>query len=171
MLVSAAYNLGVGGETTDGLKCRFENELLVRCHKKMKLTVLMQYGLNDMVLHKGKNRVPIDYFKRNLASCIWFAKERKIDVGLMTLHPFKESLDGNPDCFGHLRTLQDVNLYNDALSELAKEYNAKLIDVTKDFKSDTMLAEDGIHPNALGHHTIAKVIERHLFSGELFQKE
>jgi lysophospholipase L1-like esterase len=166
----AAYNLGIGGETTDGLKKRFENELSARRLKNSKTTVLFQYGLNDMVLHKGKNRVPLTYFKRNLVACIQYSLERKLDVGLITIHPFSESLDNKVDCFGHIRSLTDVGLYNEALYELAALYGCQLIDVEKIFRAETMLAEDAIHPNALGHQAIAGLIEEQLFARQLSLK-
>ncbi len=162
LLKTAAYNLGIGGETTDGLKQRFEQELLARYHKGMASTVLFQYGLNDMVIHKNKNRVPLNYFKRNLQVCLDKAQSLGVEIGLIGILPFCETLDGKENCYGHLRFSRDVALYNDCLMELAEVYGAAFIDVSSEFDATSMLMEDGIHPNADGHEIIEHSIYRWL---------
>ncbi len=153
-LSTAAYNLGVGGETTDGLKRRFEFELRSRCHRNMTSVVVLQYGLNDMVIHKGKNRVPVPYFKDNLGECLKLANQLNIKAGLISILPFERKLDGVENCFGHLRFFKDIAVYNNALVELARDVGASIIEVAPGFVQSEHLSEDGIHPNSAGHDEI-----------------
>lgn len=161
-LQTAAYNLGIGGETTDGLKHRFERELLARYHKGMVSTVLFQYGLNDMVIHKNKNRVPLSYFMHNLQVCVEQAEKLSLNIGFISILPFSETLDGIENCYEHLRFTRDIALYNESLMKLAEYYHADFIDISSEFDPASMLMEDGIHPNAKGHEHIARSIYRWL---------
>jgi lysophospholipase L1-like esterase len=48
---TTVFNLGVPGETTDGLRLRFEPEVKPRIFRSSKTTIILNYGANDIVVH------------------------------------------------------------------------------------------------------------------------
>lgn len=46
------FNLGIPGETTDGLRLRIEFEVQRRILRSKKTTIILNYGANDIVVHK-----------------------------------------------------------------------------------------------------------------------
>lgn len=156
------FNLGVPSETTDGLAHRIENEVKARVYPKQSNTAILFYGLNDLVIHKNKNRVPIEYFRRNLLSAINALMEVNVQVMLINLPDFDKTNDGVIDSAGKLRNLDDVSLYNQALSHIAAELKVTLIDLNSAFKKhplQDLLHSDGIHPNAKGHEVIYQLLK------------
>ena len=155
------YNLGIASETTDGLKRRFLVELSHRLVKKASPIVVLSYGMNDLVIHKNKNRVPIDYFCANLETCIKSAQERKAKVIISNLPFFSQRLDGQINLHGDIRFIEDVSRYNLALEELCKRTDSVLFDMNNLLNSrrEEVIAADGLHPNELGHQlTYQKIL-------------
>ena len=157
------YNLGIASETTDGLKLRFNNELESRTRNKEITHVILSYGINDLVIHKNKNKVPVQYFERNLSACIEFAKEKNVNVILNSILPIRKSLDGIPSQHGDLRNIIDIKSYNQSLQKLAEEFDCVFNDLSECFESqkeELIYGTDGIHPTSLGHQLIyQKVIQ------------
>jgi len=159
------YNLGVGGETTDGLAARFNNEYLSRAINSQKSLVIFSYGANDIVIHKNKNIVPIKYFIRNLSQCIEFAKSKKSEVILLGLTPISESIEGKENQHGNIRFDKDIKLYNQALEKLAQKNQVLFVDTYSKFckkGKQNLLAKDGVHPNTNGHLVIYSIIKSKL---------
>ena len=158
------YNLGIGGETTDGLKRRFETEYRARAMKNANNVVLFQYGINDIVIHKRKNIVPPDYFVRNLTHCIDFAVKAGSQVCLLNLLPISDDSDGIINQHGDLRHMQDVLEFNQLIEGLAGRLNCQLFDLYTPFNLDKshLLTCDGLHPNTDGHKLLYRVITQEL---------
>jgi lysophospholipase L1-like esterase len=161
----SVYNLGIGGETTDGLCIRFEIEFQARIKKGLKTLVMFAYGANDIVMHKNKNIVPLGYFIRNLKQCIQKAKQNASEVILLSLTPINDSIDGIINQHDKLRYSKDIIIYNSALKVLAEETNSIYLDTYGQFISndkDGLLSSDGLHPNSAGHQVIQKMVKQKL---------
>jgi len=159
------YNLGITGDDTDGLKKRFEVELNARIINKQDNIVLLSFGINDLIIHKNKNKVPIEYFQSNIEGCISLAKQKNISVVIMSILPCSQKLDGERNVYGHLRNLSDINLYNECLKRIAKRHQCEYLDIFSQFQEKNeveLLAEDGLHPNANGHDLIFNQVEKFL---------
>ena len=156
------FNLGIPSETTDGLARRVESEFKARVYPKQSNTAILFYGLNDLVIHKNKNRVPLEYFERNLVSVIEFLINTHVQIMLINLPDFQKFNDGIIDQAGKLRNLEDVALYNQALSRIASQYQTVLLDLNSAFKKyslEEVFHSDGIHPNAKGHDVIYQLVK------------
>jgi len=161
------YNLGVGGETTDGLKNRFEVEFNSRILKGQPSNVIFAYGSNDIVIHKNKNIVPEEYFVRNLKACIDHAKSNGSQVILLSLLPIASAIEGKVNQHGKLRFESDVVKYNLILNKLAKEYCCEFLDSHSHFiqqESTLLLDNDGVPPNSQGHQMLYQLIQKKLIS-------
>ncbi len=159
------YNLGIAGETTDGLCIRFEVELKARIKKGLRSLVMFAYGANDIVIHKNKNIVPIEYFIKNLKQCIQKAKANDCEVILIGLTPIDDSIDGVVNQHDKLRYDNDVKRYNLSLEDLAKQTDSFFLDIYKGFVSNdkaSLLSSDGLHPNSAGHRVIYQLAKQML---------
>ncbi len=168
------YNLGVGGETTDGLVRRFDTELRARNIKGQKLILVFAYGTNDIVIHKDKNIVPQSYYINNLKHCIEAAKKFKADILLLSLLPISDSIEGIVNQHGKLRFDHDIQAYNLSLKNLSQEMNCEYMDLYASFiehNKQHCLSSDGVHPNSTGHHLLYQKIKHKLSSLTLFNTQ
>ena len=159
------YNLGVAGETTDGLVNRFDSELRARSIKGQSLIVVFAYGANDIVIHKDKNIVPEAYFIRNLKRCIESAKKFKADILLLNLLPIADTIEGKVNQHGKLRFDHDIQVYNFAIKKLSHEMNCEYLDLYACFADNNKqdyLCSDGVHPNLKGHKLLYQKIKQKL---------
>lgn len=159
------YNLGIGGETTDGLCIRFDVELRARLKKGLKSLVMLAFGANDIVIHKNKNIVPLKYFTRNLKQCIEMARENACEVILIGLTPIADSIDGVTNQHDKLRYGKDIKRYNSALENLAKINNCYFLDGYEQFilnNKTELLSSDGLHPNSKGHQVLYRMVKQTL---------
>lgn len=158
------YNLGIPGETTDGLVKRFnkEAELRIREDREVENIFIFAYGANDSAFIKSKNsfRVDPDNFKKNLIKIITEAKNFGNKIYIQTVTPIvEESMIYHPNK-DKARTNKWIEEYNSKIFELSKEYNIEIIDVNSAFlKQDYkyLFCKDGLHPNNNGHEIIFNI--------------
>ncbi|NVJ50832.1 MAG: hypothetical protein HWE11_10620 [Gammaproteobacteria bacterium] len=150
------YELGVGGETVDGLVLRMAREYQARAHQRARRWVLLQYGSNDVIKVKQKNRVPLAIFLRKMTQAIDFFRQQGCRVAVMSIWPVIERFDGCCDEAGWLRHNADIDSYNQALAELCLEQQVTWLRLAFDGHRDQAhWAPDGVHPSAQGHDFIA----------------
>ncbi|TQV77097.1 hypothetical protein FLL45_03870 [Aliikangiella marina] len=164
-LTTRVYNLGVAGDTSDGLVNRFESEFMARALPKQNTTVIFQYGINDIVFHKNKNRVPPKYFQRNLSGCFEFCRARKASIVVLPILSFAKADDGVENCHGHVRYIADVKQYNECLKSLTSDYSGQYIELNDTLEREIKrpLAADGLHPSDEAHQLIYDQIKEALF--------
>jgi lysophospholipase L1-like esterase len=172
---SGVINAGVGGNTTEDAKLRFEKDVMSR-HPDL---VIIQFGINDAAVDVWKNppsttpRVARDRYERNLEYFIQMLRERKSEIILMTPNPMQwnsklKALYGKPpyrvdetDGFNVL-----LRQYAEAVRVIAKEKNVPLVDVYAahevygrvENQSQSDLLLDGEHPNNKGQRLVADLL-------------
>lgn len=156
------YNLGIASETTDGVVSRIESEVKARRVGKSPSIALLGYGMNDIKIHKNKNLVPVEYFKRNLLSAINTLAILGVKVFLQNIPPINFELDGVPDQNNNLRFESDVLVYNRLIETIVKQNAAKVthldtFSVLTNAKQ-SIYADDKLHLNAIGHELIFKTV-------------
>lgn len=163
---TSIYNLGVQSENSDGLARRFEAELIARTFKKESKLILLSYGLNDVIIHKNKNRVPKEFFVKNLGHCINIALNNNCLVNLLSISPIAPEYDGKVNLDGHIRLQKDIDEYNDLIRDLTQEFNLGLIDIAKTYANkpsvSAYLCDDGLHPNDAGHEIILQTVTQQI---------
>jgi len=153
------YNLGIASETSDGLVARLESEIRARRIGKQNLIVVMSYGLNDIRIHKDKNIVPIEFFKRNFTRALDFVSSLKGQAIIVNLPPLNKKLDGVKDLQGNTRFLQDISVYNELLKQISDENDVDLIDVHSSLEQHKdIYASDLLHLNEQGHELIFRAL-------------
>ncbi|MBK1897132.1 SGNH/GDSL hydrolase family protein [Chryseobacterium paridis] len=161
------YNLGIGGETTEGLIKRMPHELDARNSAEGNV-VFIAYGANDLAIKNGSQMVAPDQFRENILTAIQYAKQFTNDVYLISILPFSKNVDGVQVASGKLRTNSEVLVYNKILQDIALENSFMYIDFYTAFLEDKeiLLSQDGVHPNEKGYGMMAEIaipiIEKYL---------
>lgn len=154
------FNLGIGGETTNGLIKRFEVELNARKSENNNL-VFFSYGANDLSIVDGKTLVTIDKYKENYLKVIKKTKEITSNIYIISIMPISKNIDGKISTTGKIRTNKVINEYNKVLIDIANSENVNFIDVNTDFEKnkEDYLSKDLVHPNDKGYVFIANKIK------------
>jgi lysophospholipase L1-like esterase len=154
------HNLGLGGETTRGLRQRFQAELAPRLAEAGGDIVLLAYGMNDCAQRGGEVLVPLEEYRANLAHCIVAARGRGLRVALVNVTPIAPEQEGRTSASGSLRSAATIALYNATLAALAADTLAHLVDVHGHLLRSPAgwLRPDGVHPNHEGHRRLFEFV-------------
>ncbi|WP_413533057.1 SGNH/GDSL hydrolase family protein [Empedobacter brevis] len=154
------FNLGIGGETTEGLMKRFEVETNARISPDENLIFLF-YGANDVAEKNDIELVSLADFEANLFEVISQAKEFTTNIYMLNILPISKKVDGVKIPERKFRTSEKIELYNQKIKELASQNNINFIDIYSSFNpnKEEFLSKDGIHPNEKGYDFIANQIK------------
>lgn len=161
------FNLGIGGETTEGLLKRMPHELAARNSAEGNI-IFIGYGANDLAVKDGNQLVAPEQFKDNIETAVQHAKQYANDIYLVSILPFSQKVDGVQTPAGKLRTNGDVLGYNQILKDIAADNALHYIDFYAAFVQDKeiLLSADGVHPNEKGYGIMAEtaipIIEKYL---------
>ncbi|KFF12540.1 peptidase [Chryseobacterium soli] len=161
------FNLGIGGESTEGLLKRMPHELNARNAADGNI-VFIGYGANDLAVKDGKQIVDPEQFRNNIQTAVEYAQQFSNDIYLVSILPFSQKVDGIVAASGKLRINEDVIRYNQILQHIAIENGLIYIDFYTAFLEDReiLLFEDGVHPNEKGYGMMAEIaipiIEKYL---------
>ncbi len=165
-------NAGVGGNTTQNARARFQSDVLERKPD----VVVIQFGINDSAVDVWKTppatkpRVALKPFVENLRYFVRTLKSRGAEVILMTPNPLRWTAKlrpkyGKPPYRPDEQDGFNVTLkpYAEQVREVAGAEKVPLIDVYQLFEeagkregqSVDGLLLDGMHPNDRGHRLIA----------------
>lgn len=161
------FNLGIAGETTQGMRSRLVNELEARLDREARSLVLLAYGANDAAESGGSIQVPPEAYIEHLSWAIDELRARQCEVWLVNVTPVAPAADGVRNPWGRLRSNAAVARYNDALAELARQKSVALIDVHSAFRTPehaSRFVTDGVHPDAAGHELISELVLRRITS-------
>jgi len=159
------YNLGISGETTNGLIKRFDPELNARKRDgdEGEAIFIFAFGANDAAyLDETKEfRVSIESFRSNLDSVISKATLVSPKIIVLNILPVTEEIHSKPR-YGKIRLNSYMEKYNAVIAEVAKNNNAQFIDVYSVFQKSDLgdyLSDDGLHPNDKGHEVIFEMVK------------
>lgn len=161
------FNLGIGGETTEGLVKRISNEMEARNSEEGNI-IFVGYGANDLAIKEGIQIVNPEKFKTNILTSIQEAKKYSDDIYLVSILPFSKNVDGVVVASGKLRNNNEVLVYNQILKNIADENSLHYVDFYSAFSEDKeiLLSADGVHPNEKGYGIMAEIaipiIEKYL---------
>lgn len=161
------FNLGIGGETTEGLLKRMPVELEARNSADGNL-VFLSYGANDLAIKEGVQVVERENFKNNIITAVQHAQQFSKDIYLISILPISQNIDGVVVSSGKLRSNEEVVAYNQILKEIAADYSLRYIDFYSAILDDkeVLLSADGVHPNEKGYGMMAEIaipiIEKYL---------
>ena len=152
------FNLGIGGETSEGLVKRIPHEIKARNSADGNI-VFIGYGANDLAVKDGSQMVNQSQFKANIETAIQDAKLYSYDIYLVSILPISEKIDSKISSTGKIRTNEDVLVYNQIIKDIASENALNYIDFHSAFIEDKeiLLSKDGVHPNENGYKMMAEI--------------
>ena len=159
---SVIYNLGVSGETSDGLRKRFSNELEARLKAKKQAIIIFAIGGNDAAFMPsvGRFRVEADRFAENLASLVMEAKTAG-RVIVQSLTPVNDTVTEYRPTRDRSKANRHVEAYNLKLKAICQGLTVPVVDAYSAFMQHdhrVLLSVDGVHPNAQGHRLLAELM-------------
>ena len=80
------FNLGIGGETTEGLVNRIPHEMKARNSADGNI-IFIGYGANDLAKKDGNQLVNPEQFKTNIEIAVQNAKQYSKDIFLVSILP------------------------------------------------------------------------------------
>ena len=161
------FNLGIGGETTEGLVKRIPHEIKARNSSDGNI-VFIAYGANDLAVKDGQQMVSSKQFRANIETAVQDAELYSKDIYLISILPISENIDSKISNTGKIRTSEDVLLYNQILKDIVAENSLNYVDFHSAFAADkeVLLSKDGVHPNENGYKMMAEIaipiIEKYL---------
>lgn len=160
------YNLGIDGDTTEGILERFDSETEIRIWPETETIIIISTGINDsMFVHKtGATKVSIQDFQADLEDIIKKAKKYTEKIILVGSMPVDERVDPIPWLEGYSYRNEYVKLFNEIMESTAKVNQLHFIDIFKEFskKDNHKLSSDGVHPNTKGHRLIYEKVKNYL---------
>lgn len=145
---SEVYNLGIAGDSADGLLKRFKIENEIRNPN----VIIIGIGTNDASYLKsmGGNYVSLDKFENNLAEIIIQAKKFTDEIIFVGLIKADEKKVGPaPWATDFYYNNKDIKIYNEKIKDICAKNELLFVEMF-DLLSDDDL-EDGLHPNSKGH--------------------
>jgi lysophospholipase L1-like esterase len=150
-------NRGIGGQTTPQMLVRFRQDV-IDLHPKV---VVMLAGTNDIAGNTGPMRN--EDIEADLASMAELAHAHGIHLVLASLLPVHNYTEKSKDFFAQ-RPMPRILQLNDWIKKYCAENNvvyldyfSALVDDKGMLKKD--LADDGLHPNAVGFKVMAPLAE------------
>ncbi|HSX40947.1 MAG TPA: GDSL-type esterase/lipase family protein [Candidatus Saccharimonadales bacterium] len=162
------YNLGISGDTTDGILQRFEEEARRRIAIEDKdVTFLFHVGINDSIyLNTEKQfRVPKEEFRKNLKTLISHARKITQKIIFIGLSPVDDSLvDPIPWASEKSYKNKHVKEYDQILQDVCREEHVNFIDTLSilNEKGGQNLLCDGVHLTSEGHAIIFETVRKFL---------
>ncbi|MBQ9413517.1 MAG: hypothetical protein IJU16_00150 [Clostridia bacterium] len=155
-------NAGVGGDTTENARDRFEADVAA----KNPDFVTIGLGTNDFVReYAGVSKVSLDRYRENLIYFIDRIRGMNATPILITPPFIREGAFGPASYYsmdGGLNATLD--LYVEAMRTVATDKNVLLVDMhavtTDNYQVSTFLVSDGVHLSALGKQVYAQQLEK-----------
>jgi len=169
---SYVYNLSISGNQSDDILARFEAEIKPRFSQKREFIVIFATGLNDsaFVYSKGDNWVRLKDFKENLRKLIVAARKYSDKIIFIGATPVDQEIV-NPMPWDTDKSYhnEDIEKYNEALQNIAKENGAGYIPLFEKFMAadHKKLLHDGAHPNSAGHRMIFETVRDYLLDKKI----
>ena len=163
--IHEVVNLGISGETIEGLLNRAEAELDARIGEDGQV-VIIAIGTNDSVykMKNNKTHTSPEKFEKNLQKLIKICRQRTSRIILLGLLPCEEEkMQPMPwSTTGKAYSNKRLKIFNDTIAGVAKAEELAFVDMFDDMfrREQGMYLHDGLHPNSVGHNYIADKLKK-----------
>lgn len=156
------YNLGISGDTAEGILMRFDIEAKARSRDE-DLIFIVAVGTNDSSLSNGKPLYTENDFEANLENILKKAKKYSSKLLLVGLLPVNEKLTTPiPWRLDRHYTNKQIVLFDEIVSKIARKNDIPYVPLLNKFKDKLDLFPDGLHPNDEGHQLIFEQVKPEL---------
>lgn len=165
------FNLGICGDTTEQVLNRLENELPQRLSDFKKNIIVFAVGVNDSSFSTAANQcqVPLDIFKQNLVQLIKLSREYSKNIIFIGAAPVDEAKVSPMPWALDLSYKNDlIKQYHQVIQSICSKEKVVFIDLFNYLKQDYIShLPDGVHPDAVGHQIIFKIIHNFLLKNAI----
>jgi lysophospholipase L1-like esterase len=158
------YNLGIDGDTSNGVLSRLEDDLKPRLGDDGDV-VVFAVGSNDAIVENGKPWTAEDQFKENLAKLLGVAQKHVSKIMFVGLTPCDETLTTPVPGQDAYCTNERLRLFDQIMRDFCSENAVKFVNVFDKFLNamgEEKLLADGSHPNNAGSQLVADIVEPRL---------
>lgn len=162
------FNLGVSGDTAEGICSRMMNEMQSRQLYEDEEAIVIAIGLNDSVLLDNRAVTDMEDFQKSIEKIIKNAQKISNRILLVGLTPVVEDLT-DPWKFsttGKQWKNNRIDLFEDTIKQSALRNDVKFVPLydklTELMEEGVEVHADGLHPNNEGHQFIADLVKPHL---------
>jgi isoamyl acetate esterase len=160
------YNLGIDGDTSEGLLKRFEQEAKPRIWPDEETIIIITIGANDCIFHNKtqKHKTDPEKYKTNLQDTFKLAKKYTKKIIFVGDSPIDgKKLDPIPWFSDYSFKPEHLETFMQIAKQACEENNAHFIDLqSKLGKGFEKLLVDGSHPNSEGHKKIFEIVKSNL---------
>jgi len=136
------FNLGIGGNTTEDILNRFEEE----SQKRNPTSVIFAVGINDIKFEKENQ------FRKNIKSLIEKSKMYTSDITFIGLVLGSDIPEEN-------FSLTKAKRYDQIIKEISNSGDCRFIELFDKLSSRDFM--DGLHPNDIGHKKMFEEIKKY----------
>ena len=173
-----AYNLGVRGDTSEGVSARWQAEVDRRRSITTSTAIVFAFGANDAKVHpNGEPFVPLETTRRNTAQILAAAigDHQVLFVGPAPVEEGALARVINPDGDAPVPTNRQVSAVSAVIGAEAARAGVAYFDLAHSLGDDeawfdALRETDGIHPPGRGHDIIAGLIAAWEPWNALFQR-
>ncbi len=152
------YNLGIGGEGSQKLLFRIENEIQARWDDRWPTAIVIATGTNDSrLLHGTTLQATEDQFRKNLRDILEKCKSYTNKILFVSPNGFRED---EVTLKGHIFSNQRLDNYVKIAQQITNEQQVTTCDIFEAMKGKPELfGVDGVHPNSEGYQLLVEHIQ------------
>ncbi len=159
------FNLGVSGDTTQGVIDRMDNEIEARELSEGDKAIVVAIGCNDSILRDNRVMVEEYEFESRVEELVDTALEHTSKVLLVGLAPVDQR---QTDPWVHSSSGKQwknnrIDLFEDILKQVAGRKKVSFVPIYDSMKAKQdegiKLHSDGLHPNDEGHRLIYEAVK------------
>lgn len=166
------YNLGIDGDTAEGILKRLESEIKPRIEPEEETVIIVSAGINDSLFNNktGEFKVPKKEYDFYLDKIFNAAKKFTAKVLFIGAHPINELLTDPvpwvPDC-SYLKKY--IKEYDDISKKVCKENKVHFIDLYSELEKTKYKENlvDGVHFNDKGQKMMFEIIKNYLTKNKI----
>lgn len=159
------FNLGISGDTAEGVHGRMDSEIAVRQLYVQDTVIIIAIGCNDSIL-KDNLVVTEEYdFEAQIEELVDKALEHTSKVLVVGLAPVDQKLTDpwKYSTSGKQWKNNRIDLFEDILKQVSGRKEVLFVPVYDALRTEqdkgTQLHADGLHPNDKGHQMIAALVK------------
>ncbi|MBU0906564.1 MAG: hypothetical protein KKD18_05885 [Nanoarchaeota archaeon] len=166
------YNLGIDGDTAEGVLKRFDAETKPRVWPDEETVFIISVGGNDSVFVHETQRTKFspEQFRTNLDKIVKLAKKHSTKIVLRGETPVDEDkVDPIPWLAGNSCKNRYIKQFDQIIKEVAKDNNVHFIEIYEEFEKEDYkkLLSDGCHPTTEGHELIFGIVKDYLIKNKI----
>jgi len=158
------FNLGISGETAEGLLKRLKPEFQARIWRGDRMIVVISIGINNAVMRENRAQYEIYEFQEVYEKILKEALKLADYVLCVWLSAVDDSLTDSWPYSSHQHQWHNnrIMTFEDTIKQAAQHENIPFVPIhavfLRELEAGKALLADGLHPNDAGHQFIVELV-------------